>query len=103
MLLVSLSFTSMFQQAKASGDRAGGQVGRCRCTELAGIAASHCSPQKCASWEAIHPGTWAGRVIWASVVDVQHADSSLQSKSLSVQEGIKSDSGSCAIELRICL
>lgn len=80
MLLVSLSFTSMFKQAKASGDRAGGQAGRCRCTELAGTAASHCNPQKCASREAIHPGTWAAGVIWASVVDVQHADSSLQSK-----------------------
>lgn len=38
MLLVSLNFASMFKQARASGDRAAGEVGQCRCAELAGIA-----------------------------------------------------------------
>lgn len=104
MLLVSLSFSSMFKQAEASRDRAGGQTGQCRCTELAGIAASHCSPQKCVPQEATHPGTWAGGVSWVSVVGVQCSDSSLQSKlSVNSRVGVKSDSGSCAVELRICL
>lgn len=77
MLLVSLSFISMFKQAEASGDKASGQEGQCRwswnCTP-------HCNPQKCASQEAIHPGTWAGGVIWVSLAGVQHADSSLKPK-----------------------
>jgi len=50
VLLVTLSFASMFQQAKASRDRAGGAVRRCRCAGFAGIAASHtaacCNPHK---------------------------------------------------------
>lgn len=74
VLLVTLSFTSMFKQAEASRDRAGGPVRRCRCTGFAGIAASHtgacCHPQKCASQEAVHPETWAGGVIWFFIVSV---------------------------------
>lgn len=74
MLLVTLSFILMFKQTEASGDRAGGEVRRRRCTGFAGVVASHtgacCNPQKHASLEAIHPDTWTGGVIWFFVVGV---------------------------------
>lgn len=44
-MLVSLSLTLMFKQAEASKDRAGGQGGLCRCTELAGIATLSALPR----------------------------------------------------------
>lgn len=72
MLLVSLSFISMFKQTKASGDRAGGQGRWCRCSWN---CTSHCSPRN-----VHHRKPSIQNTGWVSLVGVHCADSSLKPK-----------------------